>query len=220
MKIDLHNHTSYSPDSSVDVRDAVAAARRSGLNGMAITDHNSAKGYIAAQYLGRADFIIIAGFELSAAEGHLLCLGITEDIPQGLVMAEAVEKVTAMGGIAVPSHPFRLGTGAGAGTLNKLNVRAIETVNGRNHSSRNSSALDYAASHGIGGTGGSDSHSLSEIGRAYTVTDGEGLSSDDIIQEIASGRTRGAGTGQNVSGSFRTMSKIVSEFIRRKGKHI
>ncbi len=220
MKIDLHNHSIYSPDSDVELRDAVAAAKRRGMDGMAFTDHNTVKGSIAAQSFSTEDFVILTGCELSTAEGHLLCIGIIDDIPSGSGMAEAIEKVESLGGIAVPSHPFRLGTGAGMDTLIRLNVKAIETVNGRNHHARNKSALSFASSRGTGGTGGSDSHSSDEIGRAYTVIDGENLGADDIIQEIASGRTRGAGTGQTFSGSARTLSKIVSEFIRRKGKHI
>ena len=220
MKIDLHNHTAYSPDSTVQLRDAVAAARRSGMDGMAITDHNTVKGSVAAQSFTTENFVVLPGCELSAAEGHLLCIGIVDDIPAGLGMAEAVERVTGLGGIAVPSHPFRTGTGAGRNTLSRLNVKAIETVNGRNHSSRNREAFDFASSHGLGGTGRSDSHAVAEIGRAYTVMQCESLNVDDIIQEIAMSRTAGAGSGQGLSGSAKTLSKIVSEFVKRKGKHI
>jgi hypothetical protein len=220
MKIDLHNHTVYSPDSSVEVKETVAAAKNRGMDGIAVTDHNTVKGSIAAMEFGSKNFVVLTGCELSTAEGHLLCIGITEDIPPGLNMTEAVDRVVSLGGIAVPSHPFRLGTGAGGDVLGRLNVKAIETVNGRNHSSRNSRAVDFASSRNMGGTGGSDSHFAYEVGRAYTVIEGSGLSAGDIMQEIASGRSKGAGTGQSVSGSAKTMSKIVSEFIRRKGKHI
>ena len=48
MLLDLHNHTRYSPDSKVDPALLVKQAAASGLDGLAITDHNSMDGVRAA----------------------------------------------------------------------------------------------------------------------------------------------------------------------------
>lgn len=219
MRLDLHNHTVYSPDSSTSVADAVKAAIAAGLDGLAITDHNSVRGSLEAEKIADGRIVIIRGAEVSTTEGHLLCLGIGEDIDRGLGMAETIERAVSAGGVAVPSHPFRLGTGCGEKVLNALHLSAVECINGRNLKSRNARACRYAAGRGLGSTGGSDSHSASEIGRAFTVVDGEGLGASDILALLAAGKCTGAGTGQSLSGSARTLYKIVTEYLRR-GRHI
>lgn len=220
MRIDLHNHTTYSPDSSSTVDEVIASALKNGLDGIAVTDHNSIKGSEKALAIAGGRLVIVTGSEVSTADGHLLCLGIREDIPKGLPMAETVERVIALGGVAVPSHPFRLGTGAGQAVLRTLKVPAIETVNGRNLNSRNRRAERYALDAGIGSTGGSDSHGPAEVGRAFTLLEGNGLGQDDILDAIAGGKCSGAGTGQNVLGSARTLFKIVGEYLQRGREHI
>ncbi len=220
MRIDLHNHTVFSPDSSSTVEETIASALKNGMDGIAVTDHNSIKGSERALALAGGRLVVVTGSEVSTADGHLLCLGIKEDIPRGLPMAETVEKVTALGGVAVPSHPFRLGTGAGPAVLRTLKVQAIETLNGRNLNSRNRRAERYAREKGIGSTGGSDSHGPSEVGRAFTVLEGNGLSADDVLAAIAGGRCTGSGTGQNMLGGARTLFKIVGEYLQRGREHI
>jgi len=210
----------YSPDSSSDVRHIVSAAIRSGMDAIAVTDHNTAKGAISAMKLEDQGISVVPGYELSTQEGHLLCLGIKEDIPRGMPIAVAVERVTALGGVAIPSHPFRLGTGVGSSVLERLRPPCIETVNGRNHKSINAAAANFAEEHGMGGTGGSDAHTPDEVGRAYTEIDGGILPVADILQALSAGRCTARGHGQSVPGSFKTQLKIFREYLGRKGKHI
>src|SRR5437764_12425444 len=65
MRLDLHNHTRHSPDSRVSPADLVARARQVGLDGIAITDHNSVAG-IREAVAAAGDLIINPGFELSS----------------------------------------------------------------------------------------------------------------------------------------------------------
>lgn len=220
MKLDLHNHTVYSPDSATTIRDAVSMALRAGLDGIAVTDHNSVSGSLEAVRLAEGRLIVLTGSEISTSEGHLLCLGIGEDIRKGLPMSETAEIAVSLGGIAVPSHPFRLGTGAGIKVLKALKVPAIETVNGRNPHSRNRRAEMYARAASLGSTGGSDSHAPDEIGRAYTEIEGDGMRAGDVIELIAKGASRGAGSGQGIAGSAKIFYKIASEYFKRGRKHI
>ena len=82
---DLHLHTHYSADACGSPEEMVAAAKRRGLSGIAITDHNTcdALDYLTSVGLIRHDglavdgFLIIPGVEVSTADGHLLCLGVT-----------------------------------------------------------------------------------------------------------------------------------------------
>ena len=85
LRIDLHVHSFFSADGVSSPEDLVAAARGAGLNGFAITDHNTcdAVGYMTERGLMRADgqpvdgLLIVPGIEVTTADGHLLCLGCT-----------------------------------------------------------------------------------------------------------------------------------------------
>lgn len=220
MKIDLHNHTVHSPDSSTTVSDCISRALEAGMDGIAVTDHNSIRGSLEAEKLAGGKLVIITGSEVSTLEGHLLCLGIREDIAGGRSMTETMEAVQSLGGVAIPSHPFRIGTGAGRHVLDSLKPAAIECINGRNINSKNRRAVEYAHGRGIGCTGGSDSHSPGEVGRAYTVIEGNGLAAGEIIEMLTKGQSSGAGSGQGLGGSAKTLFKIVTEYFHRGRRHI
>ena len=80
---DLHCHSFFSGDGVSSPEALIAAARKKGLDGFAITDHNTCEAvdYLVGEGLMRADgqpvdgFLIIPGVEVTTAEGHLLCLG-------------------------------------------------------------------------------------------------------------------------------------------------
>ena len=67
MLLDLHNHTRYSPDSRVSPAELVALARRAGLQGLAITDHNAVAGVAEAQAVAGTDLLVVPGIEVSTA---------------------------------------------------------------------------------------------------------------------------------------------------------
>jgi hypothetical protein len=53
-KADLHIHTTYSYDGTTTVPAVLEQARRSGLDVIAITDHDEIEGALHAQGIGRA----------------------------------------------------------------------------------------------------------------------------------------------------------------------
>src|SRR5690349_8814021 len=81
--IDLHCHSWFSGDGVSTPEALIAAARKKGLHGFALTDHNTSDGcrYLLDKGLVREDgkpvdnFLVIPGVEVTTAEGHLLCLG-------------------------------------------------------------------------------------------------------------------------------------------------
>ncbi len=83
FNIDLHTHSFFSGDGISSPEDLIAAARAKGLNGIAITDHNTcdAVNYLLEQGLMRLDglpvndFLVLPGVEVTTADGHLLCIG-------------------------------------------------------------------------------------------------------------------------------------------------
>ena len=111
---DLHLHTYYSSDACGSPEAMIEAAKRRGLSGIAVTDHNTCE---AVEHLTRAgliredgaavdEFLIIPGVEVSTADGHLLCLGSTLPQMKGRPAIEVVSAIHERGGIAIAPHPF------------------------------------------------------------------------------------------------------------------
>ena len=83
MHLDLHLHTTCS-DGALAPEAVVAAARRAGLYGIAVTDHDTTTGVERARAAGAAEqVLVISGIELSCeldgTELHLLGYGIDPD---------------------------------------------------------------------------------------------------------------------------------------------
>jgi len=170
-RIDLHAHTWHSHDSPVSPERLVRAAKRRGLDGIAITNHGRFAGHDAAQKAGGPDFHVIPGEEVYSSAGEIIGLFLHEEIPNGLSPEETCAAIRAQGGVVVIPHPFdRYRKGAiGGATLGRLVtaglVDAIEVFNGRMVAPMdNRAAKRYAEAHRIPMTVGSDAHGTWEYG--------------------------------------------------------
>ncbi|MFQ6084690.1 MAG: CehA/McbA family metallohydrolase [Candidatus Bathyarchaeia archaeon] len=198
-KLDLHVHTLYSKDGSMSPREAVKAARRAGLQGLAITDHNSVG---ALRHLPRCpDILVVPGIEVSSSDGHILGLDVTEEIPGKLSAEETMEKIRDAGGIGVVAHPYSLGKSSVRGGLIPL-IRpdALEVVNSSSFPFFISTRLsrERARSLGLPVTGGSDAHLPNTVGLAYTVVYGNPESADDLIEAVREGRCEAYGRSRGL----------------------
>jgi predicted metal-dependent phosphoesterase TrpH len=114
---------------------------------------------------------VIVGEEILTEEGEFLVAFVEEEVPPGLPVMEAFERLTAQGAFISVSHPFdrwRNGDWQPK-TLAALAPRldAIETFNARcMWPGFNKEAQAYAEAHNLRGTVGSDAHSLMEVGKA------------------------------------------------------
>ncbi|MFM8684458.1 MAG: ROK family protein [Chthoniobacterales bacterium] len=117
LRIDFHVHSFFSMDGVSSPEDLIAAARAAGLNGFAITDHNTcdAVDYMLGHGLMRKDgkpvdgFLVIPGVEVTTADGHLLCLGCNlASSLKGKPPGEVCELAHKAGGICVAPHPYDL----------------------------------------------------------------------------------------------------------------
>ncbi|GIV83231.1 MAG: histidinol-phosphatase [Candidatus Roseilinea sp.] len=177
LDIELHCHTRYSPDSLVKLPDLIEQARKVGIHRLAITDHSEIEGALLAKQM--APDLIIVGEEAMTAEGELLCLFISELIPDGLTLKEAIDRVHAQGGICGPSHPLDPRR-SGIGLANLLEHASafdfVETFNARmRDASKNDEADAVAQQLGLPRVCASDAHTLQEVGisrmriREYTT---------------------------------------------------
>ncbi len=220
MLLDLHNHTRYSPDSRVSPAELVAVAKRIGLQGIAITDHNAVRGVDEALDAAGAGFLVIPGTEVSTRDGHVLAYGVSEAIPRDLSVQETVERITALGGVAVAAHPYRFWSGLGAEALGRARFAAFETCNGRTLRRGNARARTEATAARIGQTGGSDSHFLDEVARAVTSVNSGPTDVDGVLQILGKGSTAAQGFDRDAAGTIRYVTKALSEWIFRGMKRI
>ena len=110
MRFDLHIHSCYS-DGRDGVYNILKFATKRGLDGIAITDHNTLKGSIAAQRLihdRKLEIILIRGAEITTSEGHLLALGVEDLPPRSRSPEETIEIIHDQGGISIVPHPYHL----------------------------------------------------------------------------------------------------------------
>ncbi len=123
LRIDFHVHSFFSMDGISSPEELIAAARAAGLNGFAVTDHNTcdAVDYMLEKGLMREDgrpvdgFLVIPGVEVTTSDGHLLCLGCR--LPSTLRGRPAVEVCAAAheaGCLCVAPHPYDLFRAASA----------------------------------------------------------------------------------------------------------
>ncbi len=173
-KVDLHAHTWHSRDCPVSPARLVAAAKRRGLHGIAITNHGRFAGHDEARAVAGPGFVVIPGEEVFSSAGEIIGLFLSREIANGMTPEATCEAIREQGGVVVVPHPFdRLRKGAiGEATLNRLTraglVDAAEVFNGRMMiGADNRAAADWAHAHGLPITVGSDGHSTWEYGTTY-----------------------------------------------------
>jgi predicted metal-dependent phosphoesterase TrpH len=184
LKIDFHVHTHYSHDSTITFKELVTYSKRRGLDGVAITDHNTIQG---ALRLKTRDILIVPGIEISTLNGHLLGLNLATSIPAKLSVEETIRRIHEAGGIAVAAHPSMFKSPP------KRQINSYDAIEVLNASSIPFQLYKYlrkksAAHLGLPQTAGSDSHYPPEIGAAYTLVEAD-PDVDEIVRAVKKGAT-------------------------------
>jgi predicted metal-dependent phosphoesterase TrpH len=208
---DLHVHTEASPCSSAKPATILAAAERAGLDGIAVTDHDTMENVGMMREQAPPDLTVIAGTEVTTTQGHLLALGIQEPPPKTDPVS-VINDVHRQGGVAVLAHPFDALRESYDDDLDQILdvVDGVEHINSRCLLPRfNDRAGSVARKRGLAVTGGSDAHFPMEVGRAYTVC------TDEWSDAISGGATSAEGRGSYLSGHVATKFVQTSSQIRR-----
>lgn len=196
---DLHIHTVHSGDSPCKVEEAIETAKKIGLDGISITDHDSTRGSEIALYIVDDDFLIIPGIEISSKDGHILGLGIEDSVKSDLPASETVKRIRDRGGIAISAHPFSFGLSPFSPL--KSDFDAIEVYNPRRYLG-NRLARKYAEDHDIAVSAGSDAHFKDEIGLAGVKLDCN-LDLEEVLEKIKRGEAEVFGRPLPISGYWR-----------------
>jgi predicted metal-dependent phosphoesterase TrpH len=167
---DLHMHTSWSHDCSIDVDELLDHAEEEGLGAIAITDHNVFGGALEAVERARGrNLVVIPGEEVKTdGQGEVIGLFLREEIPRGLSFADTVEAIRAQGGLVYVPHPFdRLHAIPDAATLHRhlAEIDVFEVYNARLlFEAYNDEALRFARKYNLTAGAGSDAHVLQGVG--------------------------------------------------------
>ena len=190
LKFDLHVHSYYSKDGFETVHEIILEAKRKGLDGIALTDHNTINGIKEAKKIGiKNDIIVIAGCEIKSMYGDILAYGVTDVIKKCMSVAETIYAIHENGGIAVAAHPYpEISHRTKMYQFLNLGFDAIETKNARSLLMNNISRKK-AEKLKIPQTGGSDAHSLREIGNAYTEINSKDKTEKSVLDAIKRGKT-------------------------------
>ena len=197
LLFDLHSHSRFSADGVAEPEDMVKVAKEKGLNGFAITDHNTCA---CVEYFMQAGLmnkegtpvdglLIIPGQEITTAEGHLLALGITLPDLKGIPALEAVQLIHQNGGIAIPPHPYDFfRAGIREPVLDTLEIDALEVFNAATTLKRyNKHAFMYAQRRGLPMTAASDAHDSVALGTAYSILQADEFSVAGVLNAIRKG---------------------------------
>jgi len=190
-------HSSYSHDSSTRLEDLAMAARRLGLDRIALTDHNTAEG--ALQFHEQEPELVIVGEEVKTTEGEVIGLYITRSLKAWQRPEAAMDEIHEMGGIVYVPHPFDRWRANFAPHRLVALANRIDGIDGYNQwadPGANEAATDLAGELGKPVGFGSDAHSIAELGHSWLeVEPFDGPA--DLLEKLARAtghRTEASGT--------------------------
>ncbi len=167
---DLHMHTAWSHDCSIDAAELIDYAEAEGLGAIAITDHNVFGGALeAADHARDRDLIVIRGEEVKTDDqGEVIGLFLEREIRGGMSFADTVEAIREQGGLVYVPHPFdRLHSIPDPRTLHRAiaEIDVLEVYNARLlFEAFNDEALRFARKYNLTMGAGSDAHVLQGVG--------------------------------------------------------
>lgn len=195
IKADLHVHTEYSPDCNTPLARIIDRCRETGIDCLAISDHNTIEGALKMQK--DAPFLVIVAEEVLTPHGEIMGMFLKENIPAGLSVAETISRIKAQGGLVAIPHPFdkfrqsALDSEITRGLAEQGEIDIIEVFNSRTPLYRSSAKAErFAKKYGIPGSAGSDAHTLQAIGNAY-VEMPEFNGREDFLSALAGGTVFG-----------------------------
>ncbi|MBU3666637.1 MAG: PHP domain-containing protein [Chthoniobacterales bacterium] len=225
LRIDLHVHSFFSADGVSSPEDLVAAARAAGLNGFAITDHNTCEAvdYMVSHGIMRPDgkavddFLVIPGIEVTTADGHLLCLGcVLPPSLKGMPAADVCRLAHEAGGVCIAPHPYDLfRAGIREAVLDTLPLDGLEVFNAATTLKRhNRKAFHYAERRGLPMTAGSDAHHAGAVGVACTIVETDDFS----VRGVLDAMRRGTELEQQYLTTRQTIRKTWNNWFRLRRK--
>lgn len=188
MIFDLHVHTTLSKCSKLDMGQILSHAQSFGLDGVCITDHDTmeTKKHFK-QGVQKDGLCLITGMEYTTEHGDFLVFGPFDGLPSGLSDTRLIETVDRLGGVAVAAHPYRKNRQIREKIFKEDYCHVAEAINGRNSDPDNRQVEKLREQFDFTEVGGSDAHSLKELGRVVTCFDQPVQSEQDLVNALKNG---------------------------------
>ncbi len=226
--VDLHTHTVCS-DGLMTVKELLVIAKRAGLTGIAVTDHDTTRCVREALRLGeKLGIIVVPGVEITTREAHLLLYGITFELPRKyknkphiLEVLDFAYENNLFSSIAHPYgrflRPYPVVYLREA--LEKVN--GIEVINGRTPVKSNIEAINLSLKYGKTPTAGSDAHIPEEVGSAKILLREPVEDYIEVIDQMVKGKHLVYGGRSIWQIGMSIFKKQIRTFLRRiRGKGV
>lgn len=188
-KYDLHIHSKYSYDSLASPKEIIKTAKKLGLKGIAITDHDTIRGAVEASKIAK-EIEIIVGSEIKTDKGDVIGLFLNEEITSRQ-FEEVLDEIRDQEGFVLLPHPYKTFKFISDQMLSKID--AIEIFNGRISDELNYRAQKLASEKKMLFTGGSDAHLVKDVGSVLTIFDKdlESLTVHNIKHNLKTAKVEG-----------------------------
>ncbi|MFR4478262.1 MAG: PHP domain-containing protein [Fusobacterium sp.] len=193
MKVDLHLHDNkYSTDSHISIEEIVREAKRKGLDGIALTNHENPDVVKEIdQLVEKYDFVIFPGVEYLTKDGDIVAFGIDKLPDEQMSAQEFIEYVDRFGGTCTAAHPYRTNN---RGLEDKLYIvkglTAIEGYNGSTSDYHNGLAVKAGKELGIQVIGSSDAHVVEKVGVYATLLPYKVKNVKELIEALKTNRCK------------------------------
>jgi predicted metal-dependent phosphoesterase TrpH len=179
--------------------DLIVRAKQAGLDAIVFTEHDTVWDYKSIEELrAKHDFLVLAGVEISTDDGHILAFGIDKYVFGMHRSKELASYVERAEGALVAAHPYRrqmpwfsrndeeYRTALEKASRNQAYqyVQALEEWNGRGSEKENEFSKRLCALMGLPGTGGTDSHAISDVGKCATYFEQEIRDERELIAAL------------------------------------
>lgn len=176
-------------DCDTSPEEIISRCLETGINCIAIADHDAIEGALMMQNL--APFPVIVAEEILTPNGEIMGMFLHEHIPSGISIEQAISQIKAQGALVSIPHPFDTfrGLRLDSKRLEELasQIDVIEVFNARSPLLRSATkARTFARKHGIPAIAGSDAHTAHEIGNTY-VEMPEFKDRDNFLQALSKG---------------------------------
>jgi len=204
MLLDMHSHTVASDDSKATAEQYmkwIQHLRDTGyrIDGVVFTEHRQFDFSIDYTDLShRYGVVILKAAELDTNIGHMLVYGISKKLFNEVDFTDVqmdglslIKTAKSLGAIAVPAHPGRRRIGLfdydiSDHILEELEV--LEILNGASAATENHKAFSMMSDYSWGGTGGSDAHLTSAIGKCLTHFDFPINNEESLVTQLRCGK--------------------------------
>jgi predicted metal-dependent phosphoesterase TrpH len=140
-------------------------AKKKGLNGIVICDHNTIKGGIETQKINSDEnFIVIVGAEIATNAGDITGIFLKKEIISREIN-EVITEIKEQNGLIILNHPYK------AHDLTKIDISKVDFIEGYNsrlNKKDNEKAVQLAKIYNKPIIAGSDAHLYNEIGNCKT----------------------------------------------------